>query len=125
MHKREQGQNLVEFALASVILLVIFLGVFDLGRVFSAYIVITNAAREGAWYGAMHPTDLAGIVDHVIQEAQGAHVTLTAANVAVSTSGARGTPLLVTVHYDFALLSFIIPGTQTIQLQHTAEMVIF
>jgi Flp pilus assembly protein TadG len=125
MHKREQGQSLVEFALSLIVLLVLFLGIIDLGRVFTTYIVITNAAREGAWYGSMHPTDTAGIVDHVVQEAQGSGITLTAANVTISSSQVSGTPLNVTVHYDFALLTFIIPGRQTIQLQYTAEMVIF
>lgn len=125
MRKREQGQNLVEFALSLVVLLAIFLGIFDLGRAFNAYIIITNAAREGAYYGGMHPTDTAGIVAHVSQEAQGSGITLTAANVAVSSSGVKGTPIRVSVHYDFSLVSFVVPGIRTIRLQHSAEMVIY
>jgi Flp pilus assembly protein TadG len=124
MHKRELGQNLVEFALSLTVFLVVFLGVFDLGRAFTTYIIITNAAREGAWYGAMHPTDSAGIVAHVSQEAQGSGIVLTAANVTVSSSGVKGTPLQVTVHYDFCLWSFVVPGVSTVRLQHSAEMVI-
>jgi Flp pilus assembly protein TadG len=125
MRRHEQGQNLVEFALSLVVLLVIFLGIFDLGRAFTSYIVIANAAREGAWYGSMHPADSNGIVSHVAAEAQGSGITLTAANVAISSSQVSGTPLSVTVHYDFTLFSFVVPGKHTIRLQYAAKMVIF
>jgi Flp pilus assembly protein TadG len=95
------GTDLVEFALSLVVLPVIFLGILDLGRALTTYI-ITHAARESASYARMHPTDAAGIVSHVSQEVQGSGITLTAANVAVSSSGAKGTPLRVTEHYDFS-----------------------
>jgi len=123
MYKREQGQSLVEFALSLTVLLVIFLGVFDLGRVFNSVMVITNAAREGAYYGAMHPEDSGGIVAHAMQEAQGSGITPTA--VSVSTSGVSGTPLSVTVEYDFSLLSSFLPVTSIIHLRRSAEMVIY
>jgi Flp pilus assembly protein TadG len=130
MHKREEAQGLVEFALSLVVLVIILLGVFDLGRAFNAYMVVTNAAREGAYYGAMHPKDQNGnvnplIVNHVIQEAQGSAITLTTANVTVFTSGVSGTPMGVSVYYDFSLFSFILPGVRTIRLHRSAEMVIY
>jgi Flp pilus assembly protein TadG len=133
MHRQEprsgreyqQGQNLVEFALSLALLVLVFLGVFDLGRAFNAYIIITNAAREGAYYGAMHPGDSAGIVVHVSQEAQGSGIALTSANVTVSTSGVKGTPIRVTVRHDFALLTPFLPGVQTIGLERSVEMVIY
>ena len=53
-HKKHRlrGQALVEFALVLPLLLVLILGAMDLGRMFYAKIVITNAAREGAYYMA-------------------------------------------------------------------------
>jgi Flp pilus assembly protein TadG len=42
----------VEFALILPVFLVMTLGVVDGARIFSAYIAITNAAREGALYAA-------------------------------------------------------------------------
>lgn len=42
------GQALVEFALVLPILLLLVLGVFEFGRAWHAYQVITDAAREGA-----------------------------------------------------------------------------
>jgi hypothetical protein len=85
-----------------VVLPVIFPGIFDLGRAFTTYIIITKAARDSACYGGMHPTDTAGIVSHVSQEAQGSAIALTAANVAVPGSGVKGTPLRVTERYGFS-----------------------
>lgn len=120
-----KGQSLVEFALCLSLLIIILLGVFDLGRAFHAYIVITNAAREGAYYGAMHPTDNNGIVARVLSEAQGSGVALSAANVSISSTGVSGTPICVTVSYDFTLLSSFLLGGRTIRLQSCAEMVVY
>ena len=49
---RQQGQSLVEFALSSVVLLLLVGGLVDIGR--AAYIseALSNAAREGARHGA-------------------------------------------------------------------------
>lgn len=71
--KRERGQALVELAIMLPILLIILLGVIDFGRVFYAYVTITNAAREGARYGSLHPgpvpDPVPAIIEHVVQEA--------------------------------------------------------
>lgn len=53
--RRSRGQSLVEFALVLPIMLVVFAGVVDLGRLFYAYIAVENAAKEGALYGARYP----------------------------------------------------------------------
>jgi Flp pilus assembly protein TadG len=42
------GQNLLEFALHFLILFLILMGIFDLGRIVFYYSTMTNAAREGA-----------------------------------------------------------------------------
>ena len=47
-----RGQTLVEFALILPVFLLLTLGVVDGARIFSAYIAITNGAREGALYAA-------------------------------------------------------------------------
>ena len=51
--KAEKGQSLTEFALALVILLTLVAGIGDLGRMFFAYIIIRDAAQEGAVYGSI------------------------------------------------------------------------
>jgi Flp pilus assembly protein TadG len=55
--KRETGQSLIEFSLSLVILLTLLAGVFDVGRIFFAYIVIRDAAQEGAVFGSIAPKD--------------------------------------------------------------------
>jgi len=52
---RPRGQSLVEFALVVPILLLIFAGAADLGRIFYTYVAIENAAKEGVLYGARYP----------------------------------------------------------------------
>ena len=58
--RSEKGQSITEFALILVMLLTLLAGVADLGRMFMAYIVIRDAAQEGAVFGAIaDKTDLA------------------------------------------------------------------
>lgn len=52
---RSRGQSLVELALVTPLLLLLFAGAADLGRAFHAYVAIENAAKEGAFFGASVP----------------------------------------------------------------------
>ena len=54
-HKKHQrGQSLVEFALSSVVLLLLVGGLVDIGRGISVSETLANAAREGARHGAWY-----------------------------------------------------------------------
>ncbi|MFL5734047.1 MAG: TadE/TadG family type IV pilus assembly protein [Chloroflexia bacterium] len=55
---RVSGQSLVEFAIASVVLFMLLLGIIDLARLMFTYSVISNAAQEGARYGIVRPRDV-------------------------------------------------------------------
>jgi len=48
LRERQKGQSLVELALALPILLVLFLGLIELGFALRAYLVLTNVNREAA-----------------------------------------------------------------------------
>ena len=56
--KRQKGQSLVEFALSSVVLLLLVGGLVDIGRAIYITEALSNAAREGArhgvWFDAPH-----------------------------------------------------------------------
>jgi hypothetical protein len=52
-----RGQSLIEMALMLPILLVLIITSIDVGRLFFTKTVITNAAREGAYYLSTHPED--------------------------------------------------------------------
>ena len=49
---RQRGQSLVEFALSSVVLLLLVGGLVDIGRAIYITEGLSNAAREGARHGA-------------------------------------------------------------------------
>ena len=53
-----RGAALVEFAIVLVLLLTIVLGCVDFGRFANTYIVVTNAAREGAFVGVTSPLSI-------------------------------------------------------------------
>ena len=58
-NRGDRGQALVELALIVPILIIIMLGVVDYGRVYFAYISVTNGARIGADYAASGPSEAA------------------------------------------------------------------
>jgi Flp pilus assembly protein TadG len=55
--QRQKGQSLVEFALGSIILLMMLAATVDIGRAFYTWIVVHNMAGEGAEYLAYNPTN--------------------------------------------------------------------
>jgi len=55
--KSQQGQAMVELALVLPILLVLLCGIIEFGRIFGAYMVISNLSREGARYGVVGHDD--------------------------------------------------------------------
>jgi Flp pilus assembly protein TadG len=56
-----EASQLLEFAVSLPLLVVLVVGIFDFGRAFNLKHELTNAAREGARFGASSPTaDLTG-----------------------------------------------------------------
>ena len=109
---RETGQTLVQFALIISTLLLIVLGVFELGRAVETYTEISNGAREGARYASVHPDDLEGA-----QTVALAKIVLAAG--ATATASNDGQTVTVIVEYDFQ------PATAlfgTIHLNSSATM---
>lgn len=51
-----RGQALVEFGISSIFLLLLVMGIIDLGFLYSYRISMANAARAGARWAATHPT---------------------------------------------------------------------
>jgi Flp pilus assembly protein TadG len=56
---KQRGQSLVEFAITLPILLIILVGLGELGSALYSYQIVANSAREGARYGAkaLHTPD--------------------------------------------------------------------
>ncbi|HEY6959096.1 MAG TPA: TadE/TadG family type IV pilus assembly protein [Candidatus Limnocylindria bacterium] len=100
----DSGQSLVEFALALPLLLVILLGVADLGRAFYYSSAIANAARVGAAYAAADASATASsIATRVCNETGFVPYSATAAcpGLATTATFGGGNDAVVTVTYDF------------------------
>ena len=80
-----KGQGLVELGIVIPMLIVIVIGLLDLGRAYFSVIIINNAAREGARYLSSHRSDLgngfAGTIAAAQREAQGTIVTINPGDV--------------------------------------------
>lgn len=122
----QEGQSLVELALLLPVLLLILVGVLDLGRAFHAYVTVMNAAREGARYAAFHPTDTIEIRNQVEQEAAGSGIDLVQSTVIIEMDEvAPGSAVKVTVIYQFQPIMGQIFGGQSISITGSASMIQF
>lgn len=126
MLRSQRGQSVAELALLLPVLLSILIGIVDLGRAFNAYITITNAAREGARYGSIHPNNISGIKAQAVAVASGSGLEITSDNVTIASCSGAGNPCRVRVEYDFPLLTGFLDlrGDGMIHLTSEAEMVI-
>ena len=146
-HAGERGSNLIEMAFVMMVILALLGGVVDFGSAFEQYIVITNAAREGARRYAILPckadnrvglteavedtvlVEVAGAIqDAVISEPGGSGIVLTSGNVTMTPdprSGcpAAGSPVVVTVEIDYIPRFANIAGIDTMRLRAEASMV--
>lgn len=130
MEKNQRGQSLVEFALILPLLILLLGGVLELGRLFFAYVAVTDAAAEGAIYASVRPnSSVEEITIRAQQAAQGLGMAqLQPSMVQVQRpSLTAGAPITVTITYPFTLvtplLSDLVPG-RTISLRATAVGVI-
>lgn len=51
-HRKERGQSLIEFALTAPMLIVLLLGLVEMGHAFNSYMTIVAASRDSARMGA-------------------------------------------------------------------------
>jgi len=120
---------MVEFALILPLMVMLAAGIFDLGRAFYTSITITNAGREGARYGTLHPNDQAGMRNAVVREAQNSGVVIDQSDVTISCpdevapSGCdRSQPIRVTIDFLYDEMIFRFLFRTGIQMQRHVEM---
>jgi Flp pilus assembly protein TadG len=138
----EQGQALIETALVITVLLLLLMGLLDLGRVYFTYLALQNAAAEGAAYGMLHPTwqtsdagadpsivnpDPENIDYRARNESEDGLVNWSGITVTVdSLFPTPGNPLTVTVTYDYEVLTPVgqVLAGDTITLRASARQTI-
>lgn len=105
----DRGQSLLEFAIILPVLLIIVAGVLDIGRLYFAYVAVTDAASEGVAYAANHPTNETLVVararDASNITADESHIEFQCPTCPAVGSG---DPVTVTVTYSFTLATPII-----------------
>ena len=135
----QSGQSLVEFALMMVVLLIMLMGVLDVGRMYFAYIAIQNAAGEGALYAAINPhcvhaSDGQNCADpnnaeyRATHESQAGNVDWRRITIDVEPADRsglhEGDPIAIIVHYQYDILTpFISPLVTNGKLTLTARAV--
>jgi len=93
--RSERGSAVIETALAIPLLLLVGVGVLELGRAYQTSQMLSNAAREGARVAAL-PNPAAGAVDAKVRQYLQTDGLLSDATVGVNVTGSE-----VTVSYPF------------------------
>jgi Flp pilus assembly protein TadG len=125
---QDRGQSLVEVAVVLPILVLLLAVVVDAARAFDAYIVLTNAVREGARFGSLQldPPPIA-VKDLVINDVVGSGTNIThMADFTYKHVKVEDTPIstavTVTVSYDFPLWFGGFLGFDTFHLEKSSVM---
>ncbi|MGI8959729.1 MAG: TadE/TadG family type IV pilus assembly protein [Bryobacteraceae bacterium] len=109
-----RGQSLIEFSLCAFLLVMLLLGVVEIGRMILVYTTVANAAKAGVRYAEVHGINSAATnsdVQTVVRNyLSAAPLTATSATITPSgVGGAVGTMVTVTVVYPYDPLSTYFP----------------
>lgn len=99
----ERGSVLVETAILVPLLLVLVMGIVDLGRSFSAQITLRDAASEGALFATSSPGDPNLIRARVLDSAE--NLNIDPGDVEISCDDPK--TVVVTVSHDVDMLTFV------------------
>ncbi len=132
---RERGQSLVEIALVLPVILIIFLGIAEVGFLLFSHVQVANATREGARYASLcrlnnNCASLSTVVEStVLSEAQALNMNGGNTSVGVQWSGLNpplvGTPITVTVTYNHSspfISNFVPMFPAVLPVQHSVVM---
>jgi Flp pilus assembly protein TadG len=116
---RDEGQALVEMALALPILLLLLVGIFEFARAYSIKQTLVNAAREGARQAVLQGVTVDSVTNVINgylasnniapSTAASSPTTITIEPTGLS-SAVAGTPVTITVvtRYDFLLMGPVV-----------------
>lgn len=114
------GQATVEFAIVSIIFLMIVLGTIDFGRAIYMYSELTNSVREGARYAQVAPTATSAIKSQVISKSPGLGLSTSDVTVTCSSTCTTGNDVTVRANLTFSLVSQSFLGISPFTMHATA-----
>ena len=136
--KSERGSAMVEAAIVTPILLLLMVGIFEVGRAYETWQVLTNAAREGARMSVTPSGDSATVTALIRQYMEDGQLSRAAdagvvvnRNATITVNGTDIGASLVTVDYPFEFMvlqpvaRLVVPTSQTgedITIRATARM---
>ena len=109
--RRQRGQTMVEFAIILPLLLLLLLGILQLGVVFNNYVTLTDAVRAGARQGAVGRS-VADPVGSAVSRVRTSAAGLDQAKLSVSVTSpwTQGSNVTVTASYPYniSLLGLVV-----------------
>jgi hypothetical protein len=134
---QERGSNLLETALVIPLLLILLAGAVDVGRVFTVYLILTNATREGARYASHFPHYAEGTRQTVRQEVGGTGIDLQDTDIVIEPEAPDGAlpsdpavaqpgeTIVVWVEYEMPTLLTGAIGLDRINVRTGTHMIVF
>lgn len=125
----ERGQTLVEFALASLLFLVITFGTIEFGLAVWRYNMVSNLAQEGARWAIIHgknsgsPKTASDIQTYVQSRSVGLPITVPSPPTSNPSTLIAGQTITVKVQSTFQPLTRLIPSA-ALTLSSTVQMII-
>jgi Flp pilus assembly protein TadG len=122
----DRGAELVEFALVSIVFIVIVFGTLEFGLMVSDYNIVANAAKDGSRYASVRgaatssPATADDIANYVQTRAMGMTVTVT---TTWNPNNNSGSTVAVHVQGTFSSVIGILPQS-TVTLSSTSQMLI-
>ena len=108
---RERGAAMVEAAITIPLLLVLMVGIFEVGRAYQTWQVLTNAAREGARMSitpGSTPANTTALIRQYMADGQLSNSATAVVNVdkggSINVAGTAVSASLVTVDYPFTFI---------------------
>jgi Flp pilus assembly protein TadG len=114
LQRDQRGQALIETAITLPIMLLVAVGIFEFGRAYQTWQVLTNAAREGARIAVLPGSDDASVKTRVtnylaagqLDKPTSAVVTITRNNsIGIGTGSATASRITVNYPFKFVVLN--------------------
>ncbi len=84
MKRNEKGQSLVELGFSITVLLIILVGVIELGMLLFQYIAMRDAAQEGVAYATIYPTACNQVTERVMKSLYNTDTSQVQVNIRVN-----------------------------------------